>query len=392
MTTEAAPGGLPERSTVFALLLRAWLGALVGAIAVDLWVGWLDSDNRERGDQGVHVRDPVLGVTNRPGFENEQTRINALGLRSDEIPGDAPADEVRVLGVGASQCYGAGGTPQGETWSAHLEELLADDPGAARVRVLNGGVMGYTTAQAARRAVVLLDDVQPDLVIVFVRPGFQSLGAKSQAMDAVLVDGDYVPADVVAGWPEALRSIPAAVHGLMLHSNIYVRHRTNVEAADQGDGSLVKYVVSRAPMPPEIEERIGDTLRELAELQRVADERGVEVRVAVCPEIYQDKDGPWRWYLNRYADQGAPRPGTPRREPTEVLVELVREAGLTAWDMTAEVELIGTDRDRYVHTENQHWSPEGHGVIAGGFAERMRSEGLLAALADARRAAPRDAE
>ena len=181
-----APGDTPvdaavARGPVLRQLAVVFLGLLLGLVAVDVAIGRFESA-KDLSDKGMLVWDETLSWTNRPGFEGKKGRISSLGLRSPEIPVDAPSDEVRVLGVGASRTFGAGkgGPTMSEIWSHFLEELT-NSKLEGNWRVLNGGVNGYSLRQSVRRAIQLLDATQPDLVVVFVSPGRQLLLDPSSA-------------------------------------------------------------------------------------------------------------------------------------------------------------------------------------------------------------------
>ena len=67
-----------------------------------------------------------------------------------------------ILAVGDSFTFGDE-VEDGETWAAHLEEIL-------NKRVLNAGVGAYGIDQAFLRAELLLDKYDPDVVILSLAP------------------------------------------------------------------------------------------------------------------------------------------------------------------------------------------------------------------------------
>lgn len=100
--------------------------------------------------QGM-VDDPQLGykhpesVTYRLG--SNQVKINAHGLRDEEVPYTKSGDEKRILVLGDSVTFGWG-VSQGETFSDRAEYLLREQSGR-RWQVINAGVNGYNTEQEA---------------------------------------------------------------------------------------------------------------------------------------------------------------------------------------------------------------------------------------------------
>jgi len=99
--------------------------------------------------------------------ENQsRIRINAQGFRGRDLPSSAQGDLFRVLLLGDSYTfgYGVGGDA---TFGAVLERGLngADHGGAPSV-VINGGVSGYSTAQAMLHFEDVAAELEPDLVIL----------------------------------------------------------------------------------------------------------------------------------------------------------------------------------------------------------------------------------
>ena len=100
--------------------------------------------------QGM-VDDPQLGfkhpasVTYMLGAD--QVKINAHGLRDEEVPYTKPSDEKRILVLGDSVTFGWG-ISQGESFSDRMEPLLREQTGE-RWQVINAGVNGYNTEQEA---------------------------------------------------------------------------------------------------------------------------------------------------------------------------------------------------------------------------------------------------
>ena len=386
----ATPGDRVARGPVLAQLFKVFLGLVVGLATADLAVGWYDSA-KDLSDSQMLAWDEDLGWTNDPGFENARTRISSIGLRSPEIPADAPPDEVRVLGVGASRTFGAGedGPNMYETWSHYLEEFARSElPGDWRV--LNGGVMGYSLRQSARRAEKLVDVVQPDLILVFVSPGAQLLLDPSAARNVVRLEtGQLLPRDLHDTFPTALHSAVATGHGWMLDvSAIYTRYRKKLTDNSKRKDEIDKFVVSRAERAPEVEAMYQDSLAELAALQRIADERGIVLRPIILLEPAQDRRDRWNTYLRLHGDKGAPPIGTSRTESTEVLFEDFAALGVHSWSFDKVITIIGTDRKKYT-CDRAHWSDEGHRLVARAILELIQQEQLDESLPAARRANPR---
>jgi hypothetical protein len=378
------------RGPIFRLLSLALIGFLPGFWAVDVWIGRLDARGQVDADSEYYLRDEQLGWVPRPHFENPEfeTVLDSHGMRNPEIPADAPADEVRIAGFGASRVYGAAGVLQSNTWAARLDREFERAPGP-RVRFLNGGVMAYSTVQASRRAIRVLPEIEPDLVFVLVSPGAQSMLDPSATRNWVRSGGRLVRRDVVEGWPEFMHPLLVGLHELMLHSSLYTRHRSKIALGNEDrDQSLQRWVLSRSETSAAAEAMMERTFEELAALGAAAAERGIEFRVLVFPEQMQDDPERWEAYCRNNAARGAPPVGTPRGEPTEVLLERCAALGLATWDFSEEVDRLGADRARLLVHDSRHWSGDGHAVVAEGIARRLRA-GLLDQLVEHRRQTPR---
>lgn len=377
-------------------LLVVFVGVLIGIAVVDRIVGWWDADEGAGDDEKAIVDHEWLVWTGRPHFRNPkfETVLDRFGNRSNEIPDDAPLDELRVAGFGASQIYGAGGAKQSDVWHVELERLL-DEASPRPVRVINGGVMAYSGLQAARRAGMLLDALEPDFVFVVVGTGAQSLLDPSSGREFTRFgDGanDVVPKDIGDAWPEPLLPIVASTHRFFSDwSAIYRRHRAKFKNAGGGrTANVQRWILSRAERPAGVQRLIDATIAELVALDAQCEARGVELRVIVLAEPEADTEKGWNEYLAEARRSGAPPIGTPRSEPTELLAELLASHGLATWNFQGEVESMGPQRAQHTMPDRQHWNARGHAVFARGVLKRLREERLLVELTTRRAANPRE--
>ncbi len=395
----ASEDGLDPRPVVRGPMLRRLVvvlaGVLVGLVLVDRAVAWWDSDQGADGGERGILRHEQLVWTSRPHFRNPEfeTVLDRYGNRSPDIPEDVPRDEVRIAGFGASRLYGAGGALQSWLWNYQLDELLERKfPG--QVRVINGGVMAYSTLQACRRAALLLDALEPDLVFVIAAPGAQLMLDPSAAREQVRYGpgtDDLMPTDVAGGWPESLWPVVAAVHRTMgKQSAIYRRHRAKfqTEGADR-TSDLQRWTVSKAPRSTAADRMFTATLEEIDALGGQCKRRGIELRVLVLPENDMGTDAMWETYLRGNQRSGAPPLGTPRNEPGDELERMLQERGHRTWNFLPEVSHMGPERARHTMSDNAHWSKAGHEVFAHGLLRRLKQENLIEKLAARRAEAPR---
>jgi len=382
-------GANPARSHVFAMFARVVLGVAIGIVAVDVLVGSYSDDENKQGDRAVIRLDPELGWTNTPGYTvGDAVRINSVGLRGPEIPEDAPPTEVRILVTGASNTYGLAERDE-DTWRPRLEALLADEL-SPPPRVLNGGVQGYSIVQSTRRAARLIDRLDPDLVVVVVIPSRQAIIDTSPALNWTRVGGDVVPTSLVEGWPGATKRVPAALHKLLMHSNLYRRYRALTQLGQGVGPEHVEFMLTNAEPPEIAREPLERTREEIGALVELAESRGIELRFAIAVETRGANPEQWPIWLEGAAEKGAPPVGTPMDEPFDALTRFVESAGGEAWDMRATLYRMCADWEANVNAK-LHWSGPGHAMIAEDWARRITEGGLLEELAASRAGRPREA-
>jgi len=93
-----------------------------------------------------------------------EVTTNALGFRDTPRQLVKPAGVCRVLALGGSNTYGAA-VSDGETWPALLEQQLAPQ---GDVEVWNLGVSGYMNRQKAALGRRMIDEADPDLILLQV--------------------------------------------------------------------------------------------------------------------------------------------------------------------------------------------------------------------------------
>ena len=134
---------------------------------------------------------------------SKQVKINAHGLRDEEIPFAKPDDEKRILILGDSVTFGWG-ISQGETFSDRLEPLLQQQTGT-RWQVINAGVNCYNTEQEATYLRIEGMRYSPDFVLLIY---------VSNDVDAVL-DPNATTWRRYPSWPP---SLPEALNRLKQRS------------------------------------------------------------------------------------------------------------------------------------------------------------------------------
>jgi lysophospholipase L1-like esterase len=130
----------------------------------------------------------------RPSFDIE-VRANRLGLR-DREPGPWAPGTFRILGLGDSFAFGWG-VPVEACFLERLPTLLdASRPGVT-YEVLNAGIPGYGTYEAARRLDAIAPLWPPDLVLLAFYEGNDYINNAEAPRRRAVVDGYLTDVDGV---------------------------------------------------------------------------------------------------------------------------------------------------------------------------------------------------
>ncbi len=108
-----------------------------------------------------------LGFIPAPGYTKGQNRHNQMGFRGADFPREKPAGEYRIVCLGASTTYGTGVNDYRHSYPYLLQEILANN-GYDQVRVINAGVMAYTSWEILLNFQLRVMELQPDLVILYL--------------------------------------------------------------------------------------------------------------------------------------------------------------------------------------------------------------------------------
>ena len=304
------------------LLLEAlsWLGGRLDGPLQPLQVGSLQLYGRH---------DPLLFWSLDPGTHGEHGRrwINDDGLRGPEL-GDKEATEYRILSLGESTTFAAQ-MPYERSYSAQLEGLLDEADPTRRVRVMNGGVPGYSLFQGVLYLGHRAKRLEPDMVlfyfgyndflpVAYLADRATDAGATGAGMnDWELFDHRQKPAQRVLSW-------------LTTWSNLF-RGLSGMVATTGGSG--LSRNVERPRVPP------SHRIRLLEMAAAYAHENGIQL-VIVVP-VYASFDGHAPLLRTFAADNDIP------------IVDLPELLGTT----------FGPQRDSYF-LDPIHPSPRGHRRIA----------------------------
>ncbi len=185
VAAETAPVADRPRARPVGLLANVALAAVSTVVFVLLLEGLcrvVGYQTRGSWSATPYERVPEIGHVFIPGFEGTMSkgissgwrdipvRINRQGLRGPEMSLAKPAGEKRILVLGDSFAFGYL-LPERDSFPAQLESLLDARAPAARVRVLNAGVPGYSIRMEREYLENRGLALDPDLIVLVGSPG-----------------------------------------------------------------------------------------------------------------------------------------------------------------------------------------------------------------------------
>lgn len=343
------------------LLLVA--GAGFGLLLAELLVRVVAPQLHPIHPPGMYVEDPELGYALAPGFEGllERTefrdtiKVGPSGFRGVHVTGDAGAsDSLTVFVLGDSQAFGFG-VLQHETFSARLAAIMAERRAGTIVRVINGGIPGYGTADQLALLRARGPTIRPDVVVVqFLSVNDLQENSAPAREWAVVEDGMLTSrgsdAHAMATWPRRVhRWITGHSHLAHLVSNVAGYWLMRGGFAD-ARGALwgEDFTAEQA--------RLGRRL--LSEVTSVADSLGARAlllyttgQISVLQEDYQDL-------------------------PSRAVVAAAADSAGVPWvDVTRHLRQRA-DREQLYYPINGHWTTTGHQAVAEIVADQLDRIGV----------------
>jgi lysophospholipase L1-like esterase len=266
----------------------------------------------------------------RPAFDVE-VRANRLGLRDSE-PGPKAPGTYRVLGLGDSFAFGWG-VPVEECFLERLGRLLdASRPGRAH-DVLNAGIPGYGTYEAARRLASVAPAWRPDLVILAFYEGNDYLNNAEAPRRRAVVDGYLTDLD---GRGTGFLTRQSALAALL---------------ADQGDRMREKRSFRAS---------VEKTKALLSEMRAALAERGVPLVIVFIPD--QDPAAYARPALLRLTDRL--QRGTDVFRQRGELASFGQDEGIGFCRLSARFEDDPGATGLRLAADDTHFNAEGHRLAA----------------------------
>jgi hypothetical protein len=291
-----------------------------------------------------------------PGF------TNSLGLRDDPI---GPDERIDILTVGDSFTVG-GGLPIEEAWPSQLE--LSINSAAVlpdHIRVVNGGVAGYSLAQIRMFTEELAERLKPKVIVAGVYSSrywriddpyvyFHGLAMRKSETERIkVVNGGMIYTPFKTSWLKSLDFFFADHFYFGAHSL-----RASRSAAEKA----ARYVRpdSSQPTRADTEKLLKPLLGEIEKLRELCASSNIHLVVMLVNE--QEEDGSFKPIEKQY---------------NEVVASFCRDLGITVVDPLPIFEESAGGKPIFRQTNDHHWSSQAHKVAAQELLKVLTQENIL---------------
>jgi lysophospholipase L1-like esterase len=353
---------MKRRAAAFAANLALSLGAIVFVLVVaEIGIRLLSPQDVDYYDArrftDLSGRFPSLIPNSSSTFTGVPIRINARGLRDDEIAVPKPPGTSRILAIGDSVTFGFGVRAE-ETYVKRLEaRLRAANPVGRRIEVVNAGVgatgLDYYLYALETRGPRL----QPDLVLVGI----------------VLNDiYDYESSQATGVRPSLAAVVSTLNQAALLHSHLYLKSYLGVRSHLYRIGVLdiramhANTLLAFAPPSPRLEQAWTSTLRLLDRIIVTARAQNTCLLLVIFPMEFQLDAGRVRLYNTMLNFGFGPEvlAATPQRR----LVEFAQARRVPVVDLLPRLRQSAGEelylRNKAISFDWVHPSPTGHEVVA----------------------------
>jgi len=121
---------------------------------------------KQRENTSISAMHRYIGYIPTPGFSKGKNRHNSMGLRGEEVTTPKPKGEFRIICIGGSTTYTADVEDYKLSYPFLLQENLQDS-GYSNVKVINAGMLSYTTYESLINLQLRLLDLEPDLLVIY---------------------------------------------------------------------------------------------------------------------------------------------------------------------------------------------------------------------------------
>ncbi len=323
----------------------------------------------------------IGGVRLRPGartrfrtaeFETD-IAINRQGVRDDEIPPKAP-DERRIVVLGDSMVMAVQVAAE-QTFCRQMQDRLnAQRTTAQRYRVINAGVQGYGPVEEALFYQYVVQDLQPDIVVVVL---YVANDAVEAAASAPRLHGGASPAPAQAIDAAGLR---VRLRRLVRRSMVLqiVRQRVlDVTGRFQNNQTLelppeLTMFLPQQP-PARIREGLDVTRESVEQIARLAADRAAKTAVVLLPVRFQVSDESWDGMRSMWEQAGI---SLVRDAASERFREALSPLTLPVFDALPALRAWPRHEEVYFRGAG-HLTPLGHRLLADALARFLMASGLL---------------
>ncbi len=309
----------------------------------------------------------AVALMQTPEFRTE-VRVSSLGTRGPELGEKAPGT-LRVLTVGDSFTLGVQ-VDEDETFSGRLGPLLSEALGVP-VEVVNGGVDGYGTGAAWRRAARLVGPAQIDAVVM-------TFFTNNDYLD----NAGFNPGSYPANMPELPPNItPEQERWRWSHLYFYLEARAREESFSEDSARRRHFseILRLYTDPPAVERLMPRTREAMVEFRDFCQRQQLTCLVAVAPPafvVHTERVAPTFALLDVPGEPDLERPAR------ELLKALPKD--LAAVDLTPALRAAAV-HDATYFTFDGHWTAAGHAAAAGAMAARLAEPDLAEQLRTAAR-------
>jgi lysophospholipase L1-like esterase len=323
--------------------------------------------------QSLFLQDGQVGYRLKPNASTRYTTvefstditINGQGVRDDREIGPKAPDERRIVVLGDSLVLSVQ-VPLAETFCKLLEARLNKADPAHRWRVINAGVQGYGPVDEWLFYRRVVEDFEPDLVLVAAFPGNANIASRNEGW----LDADGPPPGIASAIAQT--GIRRLVRSSMVVQLLGIR-KQQFTAHFSGPAPEPPLATYLASPPPTVQHGLDVTRGALGKIAARAAERGARTAIILMPARFQTDDADY----GRLAETVREAGGTlVRNAATERGRQALAPLGLPMFDLLPTLE-AQPDRVGLYFQQNVHLTTRGHMVVAEAIFQFLETSGLV---------------
>jgi lysophospholipase L1-like esterase len=382
-----------KRRELLLALTSIAIGLVLSAVIVEVGLRLFFPQYGYGYPKGLFVADEHLGFRFKPLFDDGHltkpeftTRVwtNSKGFRDNERDYHREGDTLRILSVGDSFTWGAYGVEAEGTFSALLEQLLAQNNPERAFEVINTGVFGYGTDNELRYYLSEGHRYDVDLVIVNLFVGNDFFDNLTWG-EVTVLDGNLVATENIPTAKLSLKNVRAK---LLEYSYFYTAvergllsiqfiQRLVAKLAEGGEsqhvygGQRFDALVGNSPNDL-YDEMLGKTAGFLREFHQSVTNNGQQFALVIIPPIYQVHDDIRATVMREHGADEHSLVKTQRD-----LRALGKTEGFPVIDLLPAYRQAYHEGKEIYWTFNPHLTPYGNEVTARTILDGLRMSGIV---------------